>query len=130
MNEIKGKLLAAKLQLASQVPQPSQRRLPESLQDKCPPQVSPARVSVHDCVDTQQTPKSSEALNVRHFMPNPHANGVSNSVLNVRMHMTRGDGASKEFANKQKSNLDDDERQELAKITKQIGSQGELALKA
>lgn len=92
MNEIKGK--AAKPHLASQVPQPSQRRLPESLQDKCPPQVSPARVSVRDYTDTQQTPKSSEALNVRQFMPNPHANGVSNSVLNVRMHMTRGDGAA------------------------------------
>jgi hypothetical protein len=100
MNEIKGKLLAAKLQVASQVPQPSQRRLPDSLQDKCPPQVSPARASMNDCVDTQQTPKSSEVLNVRQFMPNPHANGVSNSVLNVRMHMTRGEGASKEFVNK------------------------------
>ena len=49
-------------------------------------------------------------------MPNPHANGVSNSVLNVRMHMTRGDGARKEFANKQ-SNLDEEERHELGQIT-------------
>ena len=45
-------------------------------------------------VDDEITP------NVRQFMPNAHSNGVSTSVSNVRMHMTKGTGASKEVTTK------------------------------
>ena len=53
---------------------------------------------------------------VRQFMPNPHSNGVSNNVLNMRLHMTRGIGASKEVATKQ-SNLDEEEKRDVQSLT-------------
>lgn len=75
----------------------------------------------------------SDAIScVREFVSNSHSNGVSQSVLKVRMHMTSGKGATKDkevFNLSGRAVKDEEELHEIESIRKMVNESGELVLK-
>lgn len=64
-------------------------------------------------------------------MPKNHENGAPTSALQVLMHMTRGNGASKEIIKPCSSTLDEEEKAEVASLKKLIGpEEGSLDLRS
>ena len=60
-------------------------------------------------------------------MPKEHSNGITKSTLKVRMHITKGSGATKEVVNNH--NNSEELQEEIRAILKSINDRGELVMK-